>query len=159
MIDFDPFWGHDRDLTPTPHDPSGIFFRQLVHVNLGVSPLKLTWQVDFASCHLSSDLNRVRRRGWQVNLTSTTCQVWLDRFHLCPKHKCRTLVSFATSSNQLQPVALSSARSELIMNFYIHFFACLIMPSKWMHVLVIQIEETLFNHVIMYMICSDVFFF
>jgi len=33
------------------------------------------------------------------------------------------------------------------------------MPSKWMHVLVIQIEETLFNHVIMYMICSDVFFF
>jgi len=32
------------------------------------------------------------------------------------------------------------------------------MPSKWMHVLVIQIEETLFIHVIIYMICSNVFF-
>jgi len=30
------------------------------------------------SCHLSSDLKRSQRRGWQVNLTS-----WLVKFHLC----------------------------------------------------------------------------
>jgi len=37
-----------------------------------------TFQVDLTSCHLSSDLKRGQRRGWQVNLTSTTCQVDLS---------------------------------------------------------------------------------
>jgi len=59
---------------------------RLAGVILGGSPCKLTWQVDLTSCHLSTDLNRGRRRGWQVNLTSATCQVdlssWL-KLHLC----------------------------------------------------------------------------
>jgi len=36
---------------------------------------------DLTSCHLSSDLKRDQRWGWQVNLTRATCQVvkWLDK--------------------------------------------------------------------------------
>jgi len=38
-----------------------------------------------------SDLKRGQRRGWQLNLTDATLSSWLGKFHLCPKHKCRTL--------------------------------------------------------------------
>jgi len=74
-----------------PHDPWRESFGQLAHVILGGSPLKLTWWFNLTSCHLSNDLKRGRRRGWQVNLTSANCQVPLVKFHLCPKHKCRVL--------------------------------------------------------------------
>jgi len=40
--------------------------------------VELTWQVDWTSCHLSSDLKRGLRRGWQANLTSATCHVGLS---------------------------------------------------------------------------------
>jgi len=77
---FWPFLGHDRDLAPPPSTPLGGFLGQLSDVILGGPPFKLTWQVDLISCHLSRDLKRCRRRrGWQVNLTSATCQVDFSR--------------------------------------------------------------------------------
>ena len=63
---------------PPPSTPQGGFLSQLAGAILGGSPRKLTWQVDLTSCHLSSDLKRGRRRGWQGNLTSTACQVDLS---------------------------------------------------------------------------------
>ena len=81
-IHFDLFFGPWPWPDPPPQDPSGRFLRQLAHVILGGSPFKLTWQVELTSCHLSSDLKRGRKRGWQVNLTSATCQVQLDKRNL-----------------------------------------------------------------------------
>jgi len=65
---------------PPPQYPSwgALFLCQLANLILGGSPCKFTWQVDLTSCHLSSDLKRGRRRRWQVNLTSATCQVDLS---------------------------------------------------------------------------------
>jgi len=76
---------------PPPNIPLGGFLGQLAGVILGGSPFKLTWRVDLTRCHLSSDLQRSRRRGflsffllgWEVNLTSAPCQVPLVKFHLC----------------------------------------------------------------------------
>ena len=57
-------------------------------------------QVDLTSCHLSNDLKRGRRRGWQVNLISATSQVVKVHLFTCQvplvlKRKCRTLGNFA----------------------------------------------------------------
>jgi len=48
-------------------------------------------KVDLTNRDLSSDLKKGQRRGWQDILTSATYQVRLVKFHLFPKHKCRTL--------------------------------------------------------------------
>ena len=71
---------------PPPQPSQGGFLGQIAGVILWGSPCRLTWQVDLTSCHLSIDLKRGRRRGWQINLTSATCQV-----PLALKRKCRTL--------------------------------------------------------------------
>ena len=48
--------------------------------------LHLCWYHDLTSYHLTSDQKRGWRRRRQVNLTR------LVKFHLFPKHKCRTLM-------------------------------------------------------------------
>jgi len=64
---------------PPPKYPSWGVLGQLGDVIWGESLCKLTWQVELTSCHLSSEwLKRGWRRGWQVNFTSTTCQVDLS---------------------------------------------------------------------------------
>jgi len=49
--------------------------------------VKLTWLVNLTSYNLSSDLKWGKRAGWHLNLSSR-----LVKFHMCPKHKCRTLL-------------------------------------------------------------------
>ena len=79
---FWPVWWPWPWPDPPPSTPLNGFSGQLANVILGGSPFKLTWQVDLTSCHLSSDLKMGRRRGWQVNLTSATCQIWLVKCFL-----------------------------------------------------------------------------
>ena len=79
---FWPFFCQVTWLTPPPSTPNGGFSSW--DVILGGSPFELTGQVGLTSCHLSSDLKSGRRRGWQVNLTSATCQVTC-RVPLVPK--------------------------------------------------------------------------
>jgi len=42
MINFDLFFGHDRDLTPPPQDHWKGLFRQLAHVISGGSPFNVS---------------------------------------------------------------------------------------------------------------------
>jgi len=75
----------DTGSWPPPQGPLGGVLQTACACDLGGWPFKLTWQVDLTNCHLLIDFKRGRRRGWQVSLTSATCQVVPCQGPLVPK--------------------------------------------------------------------------
>jgi hypothetical protein len=58
VINFDLFFGRDRDLAPPPGTLAGVLQSACACNFCGV-----TFQVDLTNCQLYSDLKRGRRRG------------------------------------------------------------------------------------------------